>query len=119
MVDALATSDARQDSALLVLAVVRNDDRDGLPDRLRGRVAENPLRTAVPAGDDAVQVLADDRIVARFDDGGEPAKSLLAVAKRRLDLLAFGDVDAGRMQVDDRARGVADRMHRKVDDALA
>ena len=48
--------------------------RIDLPDRLRGGVAEHPLRRPVPGRDDAVQILADDGVVGRFNDPGEMSK---------------------------------------------
>ena len=44
------------------------------PDRLGGGVAEHPLRGPVPRRDDAVQILADDGVVGRFDNFGEVSK---------------------------------------------
>lgn len=49
---------------------------------------------------------------------GEPAQPLLAVAQRRFDPFALGDVDAGGMQEHDRARAVANGMDRELDDVL-
>ena len=43
-----------------------------LADDLLGRVAEDPLGPPVPARDDAVEVLRDDDVVGRLDDGREP-----------------------------------------------
>ena len=54
----------------------RNDARDRLPDHFVGRVAEHPLGGGVPRRDDAVQILADDRIVGRL------ARSRRAAAAR-------------------------------------
>jgi hypothetical protein len=43
MVDTLSSSDARQDLTLLVLPVLRNDNRDRLADRVFGAVTEDTL----------------------------------------------------------------------------
>ena len=40
----------------------------GLPMTSSGLVAEQPLGTAIPACNDAVEVLADNRVVRRFDN---------------------------------------------------
>ena len=59
-------------------AGIRSGDR--LADDFAGGVAEQPLRTSVPGGDDAVEILADDRVVRRLDDrrqlGGEVLRAL-------------------------------------------
>jgi hypothetical protein len=51
------------DVVLFRKALVGNDQRDRPADGLVGRVAEHPLRGLVPAGDDPVEILADDRVV--------------------------------------------------------
>jgi len=48
MVNALAASDARQDRTLFILSVLRDDNRNGLADRLFGGVAEDALRASIP-----------------------------------------------------------------------
>ena len=70
---AFAAADPGEHLVLLALPVGRNDDPDRPPDRLVGGVAEHPLGGAIPRADDAVEVLADDRVVGRFDDLGEIA----------------------------------------------
>jgi len=51
----------------------------GLVSRLancfQGCVTEEPLGSEIPTGDDAVEVLADDRVVRRFDDRCEPVRT--------------------------------------------
>src|SRR3546814_5168175 len=84
MVGALAAPDARQDLRFLVLMIRWNQDQDRLADDLVGRIAEEPLRTLIPARDDAVEVLAYDRVVGGLDDRGKPLF-------RYLRPLAFGD----------------------------
>src|SRR5690606_34637285 len=65
MIDALAATDALEDGGLLVRPVIRNENYDRTAHGFLGRVAVDALGTAVPARDDAVEVRADDRIVAR------------------------------------------------------
>src|SRR5207249_486641 len=72
MLDRLARPDARDDDLLFVAPFRWNDDREGLADRFRGRVAEDPLGGSVPGTDDPVQIRAIDGIVTRLDNGGEP-----------------------------------------------
>ena len=64
----------REDHVFFGLPIGGNDHPDRLADRFRGGVAEHPFGGAVPRRDDAVQVLADDGVVGRFDDPGEMAK---------------------------------------------
>ena len=49
--------------------------KHGAADHLVGGVAEDLLRRAVPAGDDPVQGLADDRVARRVDDRGEAGRA--------------------------------------------
>ena len=51
-----------------ILIVVQ--PRDRLSDHLRRGVAKDALGARVPSADDAVEVLADDRVVGRLDHGG-------------------------------------------------
>ena len=53
---------------ILVEAVGWNDDRDRLADSLVCRIAEKALGALIPGRDDAVEGLADDRIVRGLDD---------------------------------------------------
>ena len=70
--DRLARADARQDDVFFGLAVRRDDHPNRPADGFGRRVAEHPLGGPVPGRDDAVQILADDRVVGRFDDGDQP-----------------------------------------------
>src|SRR5205823_9097500 len=67
--------------------------RDPAPDDLGGGVAVEPLGTGVPAGDDGVEVLADDRVVGGLDERRE-------MGERQLRPPALGDVAE---EVDDEA----------------
>ena len=64
VIDALALSQPGKNIGLFLLPVLR-DQKLGhcLADRLFGRIAEKAFRAFVPARDNAVEVLADDRIV--------------------------------------------------------
>ena len=70
---ALTGADARQDRVFFGLAIGRNDHANRLADRFARGVAEHPFGRPVPGRDDAVQILADDGVVGRFDDRGEPS----------------------------------------------
>jgi hypothetical protein len=54
-----------------------NQHRDRLADGLLLEIAEQPLRALVPGADHAVEVLADDGVVGRFDDRGKAMRHLL------------------------------------------
>jgi hypothetical protein len=68
MVDTLPSPDACQNRSFFILPVFWNHDCDGLADRLFRRVAENSLGAPVPACDNAIEVLADNCVVAGIDN---------------------------------------------------
>jgi hypothetical protein len=80
-VDAFAAADAVQNRGRFVRTAGRRQYRHRPPDGLFGCVTEHALSAAVPAADNAVQILADDGIVGRLDDGGKP---LVQVVRRHL-----------------------------------
>ena len=63
MIYTLPTAHAFDDFWLFINAICRDQERDRLADDLFGSVAEQTLCTAIPACDDAVEVLADNRVV--------------------------------------------------------
>src|SRR5690606_8132804 len=82
--DPLATAEPRQDRGNVVFLFRRDENRNGLADRLLGRVPVHPLRTSIPAGDDPVQVLAQDGVVRRLDDRRQEPTRDAALSRRRL-----------------------------------
>ena len=76
MVDGLAAADALEYDEFLIVPLRRDQDGHRLADDFGGRIAEEPLGSFVPAGDDAIEVLTDDRVVRGLDDGGEPLHRL-------------------------------------------
>ena len=62
------------DRGEFIRTVGGDQPRDGLADRLRHRVAVEPLRRGVPARNHRVQGLADDRVFRGLHDGGEPRR---------------------------------------------
>ena len=66
VVDALTPSDARLYCALFILPVLWDDDCDRLAYYFFGCVAEYPLGTFVPAGDNAVEIFAYNCIDTRL-----------------------------------------------------
>src|SRR5437660_5704931 len=83
VIHALAAPDGRKDLRHVVGTVRGHDARDGLAHHLRCRVAEEAVRTLVPAGHHAIEGLPDDGIVRELDDGGEVAVDLLRTLARR------------------------------------
>ena len=84
LVQPLAGAAAGENLQLLVEPVGRDQHRHRPAHRLVGRVAEQPHGAAVPRRDDAVAVLAVDRVVGGFDDGGELLGGALGLAPRRV-----------------------------------
>jgi hypothetical protein len=68
----LATPELFQDRRHLAGALGRDQQGDGPAHGLGRRVAVDLLRPPVPGEDDAVQVLAEDGVRGRLDDGGQP-----------------------------------------------
>ena len=71
MIDAHARANAAEHVALFVVAVDRDDQHDRSADRFFGRIAEHPLGGAIPRRNRSVEIHADDRVVAPFNDGSE------------------------------------------------
>ena len=71
VIDALVTPDSREHFVFLRAPLLWDDQGDRPANHLVGGVAEHLLRGAVPALDDAVEILAHDRVVGGLDDGGE------------------------------------------------
>src|SRR5690348_5644482 len=80
MVDALAATETAEDHVLLVQAVRRVDEGDRVSGRFGGGIAEDCFRAAVPAGDNPVEVLADDGVIGGFDDRREIGAGALGEA---------------------------------------
>jgi hypothetical protein len=99
VLDALASTQARQNHDLFVEAVVGNQHRDGPSDRLGLRVAEQPLGTTVPRRYHTLERLADDRIVRRLHDRGE--ERLALIGRQAGGRGRFGITHAGGMTIED------------------
>ena len=85
VIDLLTGADLREHGVFFALQLVRNEHANRLPDGFRGGVAEHPFGGGIPRGDDALEILADDRVVARVDDGRQ-------MAARARQALAIADV---------------------------
>ena len=83
MVDPSPGLQAGDDLVLLRDAIGRDDERDVAADGLCGGVAEEALGGGVPALDDAVERLADDGVVGRFDDRRQQARGQELAAPAR------------------------------------
>src|ERR1700678_2331482 len=100
MINPLASPQARNNLFFFSTALRRNEKRDRLADGFVRGVAENPLRTLVPTGDDAVEALADNRVIGGVHYGGQQRVCPLRLLARR-DL--YWHVDAA----DDLSRRIA------------
>src|SRR5260370_491485 len=83
MFDALAPSNAFNNHRLFVLPFWRDQYPHGFADNLLGLVSEESLGCAVPAGDSAVEVLADNCVVGRLNDGCKALRSNLSTLSLR------------------------------------
>ena len=92
VLDAFTPPDARQYCALFILPVLRDHDCDRLAYDLFGSVAEYPLGTPVPAGDNAVEIFAYNCIITRLNNGRQKHQLLLSFTKIGFDLLALRNV---------------------------
>ena len=63
MVHSFAGVNPIKDLLFFVIAVRRNDDGDRFVDHLVGAKTEKLFGASVPAGDDSIQIFADDRVV--------------------------------------------------------
>ena len=68
MIDSFALSDAFHDAGKLVPPVGREDSRNRPSNHLFRGVSEYALRASIPAGDNAVEILAENRVVRGLDD---------------------------------------------------
>ena len=71
VVDPFAAFEPRDDITFFVETLRRNDQADVSAHGFGRRVAKGMFRARIPALDDAIERLADDGVVGRFDDGGQ------------------------------------------------
>jgi hypothetical protein len=109
----LAAVEPLEHALLLVAVVVGDALGERVADRLGGGVAEQPLGGAVPAGDHAGEVLAEDRVLRRVDDRRQAAGRQLGlapladVADRRGDQRRVAGVDRAQADLDRELGAVA------------
>ena len=70
VLEALAATDAFQNSRFFILTVRRNQNRNGFSDDFVGPVAEKMLGSFVPTRDFSVEILADNRVARRLNNSG-------------------------------------------------
>jgi hypothetical protein len=63
---------ARQNIRLFSETILRNDPQHGLANHFLSSITEQALSPCIPAGDDPVQGFADNGIIRRLDDRGQP-----------------------------------------------
>src|SRR5436190_23797007 len=67
VLDALTAADSTENFSFLVGLVLRNKNRDWLTHNLLPRVAKQSFCCGIPTRHNAVQVLADNRILSRLN----------------------------------------------------
>jgi len=72
VIDAFSSPQLLKNLVILIPQLRRDKNLNRLPECFLFCVSENSLRTRVPAGNDRVQILGDDRIFRRLDNAGEP-----------------------------------------------
>ena len=72
MLDGFTRPNVLEDRQLLVPTIGRNQDQDRLADDFFCRIAKQAFRAFVPTHNDAIKILAYDRIFGRLDDRNEP-----------------------------------------------
>src|SRR5678815_3072562 len=80
VLDALTLTDASKNGGHFRWVVRRGQHRDGMPDSLRGGIAKQALGGAIPTGDDAVRVFADNRVNRGIDNRREMTGNDLRIA---------------------------------------
>jgi len=74
MINPLSALELVDDLDLFVLQSFGDDPEDGLANHFLGSVAKNALGAPIPGDNDAVEVLANDRIIRRRNNGREPLR---------------------------------------------
>ena len=69
VINAFAAADTFEDHGLLLVEILRNEDRHRPPHGLLRAIAEEDLGATIPSQNNAVQILGKDCVVRRFNDG--------------------------------------------------
>src|SRR6185312_12051108 len=83
MLDALATTQLRENELFLGLQLRWNKRGDRLANDFLGAVTEQPRSPCIPRSDHAVERLADDRIIGTIDDRRKPCPAVLSLTLLR------------------------------------
>src|SRR5947208_9617160 len=70
----------------------RDHGCNGFADHLMRCVSKYGFGSGIPAGDDAIQILADDGVFGRFDDCGQESAGLFCFLYPLFDFYSFGDL---------------------------
>jgi len=70
MLDSFSAPDAVQHHGFFVVPIRRNEDCDGPANGFLRGIAEESMRATIPAGDHAVEVFGQDRVIGGFNDRG-------------------------------------------------
>ena len=96
----LPAADLGHHLVFLVLKIRGNEDADRLADRFLGGVTEDFLGARIPRSDDAVEVLADDGVIGRFDDLGKvPRGEIVEVGQSKPEYLIDENGKLSRSQI--------------------
>src|SRR5690242_5090175 len=83
MLDPFAAPDSVQNSGHFIYTVRTCKDRYWPADHLLRGVAKYPRGRPVPAGNETIQILADDCIIRRFDDGCQKHLNIVQSSHRK------------------------------------
>ena len=119
MFDPMPGFQAGDDAVFFGEAFGRDHQRDMAANRVAGGMPEQPLGRGVPALNDALERLADNRVVGRFDDRREQPRRHQLVRLFALELPLCGDVSEDQHASRDAAALVPDRRGAVVDRALS
>ena len=119
VLDPPALFQAGDDVIFLGETVGRDDQRDVAADRLGRAIPEQALGAGVPALNDAIERLADDRVVRRLDDRREQPGGQQLARAFTLDTTLRGDIPERQHTSGHDAVLVADRRGAVVNRALA
>src|SRR5580693_4960747 len=72
MIDMFTALDAPQDISLFLMQFGRNHDSDRLSYRFLGGEAEDTFGAGVPAGYKSIQIVGNDSVIGRLNNGSKP-----------------------------------------------
>ncbi len=111
VIDSLPSFDTLKDRGFLAPPVSRDDEHNVPADRFFGSVPKHPLRALIPAGDYAVQIFADDRVVGGIHDRSQQTGCSLGQ-------FPLGNIHAGRVKEDHLPLIVENGIEREIHNVL-